>query len=72
MTLTASNTNELLYDNNTVVYKDLKANKAKYTSPMTLTASDVNELLCDNHSNHAGPHVFFLTLKKDLIMIENV
>ena len=39
---------------------------------MTLTASDANELLCDNHSNHAEPHVFFLTLKKDLFMIENV
>ena len=26
----------------------------------------------NNHSNHAEPHVFFLTLKKDLFMIENV
>ena len=30
------------------VYKDLKANKARWTSPMTKKVLDANELLCDN------------------------
>ena len=32
------------------VYKDLKANKARWTSPMTKKALDANELLCDNNT----------------------
>ena len=29
------------------VYKDLKANKARWTSPITKKALDANELLCE-------------------------
>ena len=32
------------------VYKDLKANKARWTSPMTKEVFDANELLCDNNT----------------------
>ena len=32
------------------VYKDLKANKARWTSPMTKKVLDANELLCDNNT----------------------
>ena len=47
MTTSASDANELLVNK---VYKDLKANKVKQTSPMTTSASDANELLCDNNT----------------------
>ena len=32
------------------VYKDVKANKARWTSPMTKKALDANELLRDNNT----------------------
>ena len=32
------------------VYKDLKVNKARWTSLMTKKALDANELLCDNNT----------------------
>ena len=32
------------------VYKDLKANKARWTSLITKKALDTNELLCDNNT----------------------
>ena len=32
------------------VYKDLKANKARWTSLMTKKALDANELMCDNNT----------------------
>ena len=53
------------------VYRDFKANKARWISPMTKKALGANELLCDNHNNQAERHVF-LTLKNDLFMIEHV
>ena len=31
------------------VYKDVKANKAKWTSPITKKALNANKLLCDSH-----------------------
>ena len=39
---------------------------------MTEKGLNANKLLCDNHSNHAEPHVFFLILKNNLFMIENI
>ena len=53
------------------VYRDFKANKARWISPMTKKALGANELLCDNHNNQAKRHGF-LTLENDLFMIENV
>ena len=41
------------------VYRDFKANKARWISPMTKKALGANELLCDNHNNQAKRHVFF-------------
>ena len=32
------------------VYKDLKANKARWTSPMTKKVLDANDILCDNNT----------------------
>ena len=32
------------------VYKDLKANKARWTSPMTKKVLDTNDILCDNNT----------------------
>ena len=45
-------------------YKDLKAIKARQTSPMTKKALDTNGLLCDN--NTVKTHQSVRLLKKNL------
>ena len=53
------------------VYKDLKANKARWTSPMTKKIFDANELLCNN--NMVKTHqVNRSDFKRRLGFVENI
>ena len=53
------------------VYKDLKANKARWTSPMTKKVFDANELLCDSNTVKAH-QVNWSDFKKRLGFVDKI
>ena len=53
------------------VYKDVKVNKARWTSPMTKKALDANKLLWDNNTVKTH-HVNWSDFKKKLGFLDKI